>query len=101
MVTFAWHIVDLERQVADGYVYMIHYRVDGSEAGFSASFTGKIFLARPSEKLVPYKNLTKALVLGWLRTAIGPEAIEAIERDIKTTLHDKQFPRIAHGLPWK
>jgi hypothetical protein len=101
VTTFTWHIVDLERQVADGYVHAVSYRVDGTEAGFSASFTGKVFLERPSENFVPYKNLTKAMVLGWLRKSIGPEAIEAIERDIKTTLHDKQFPRIAHGLPWK
>lgn len=100
MATITWSIVDLEREVADGYVHIVNYRVDGTEAGFFASFTSKTFLVRPNENFVPFEDLTEAMVLDWIFTAIGAEAVEAIERGIEAELQDQQFPRVAHGLPW-
>ena len=100
MATITWSIVDLEREVADGYVHLVNYRVDGTEAGFFAAFTSKTFLVRPNENFVPYEDLTEAIVLGWIHTEIGPEAVEAIERGIEAELHEQQFPTVAHGLPW-
>ena len=101
MATITWSIVDLEREVADGHIHIVNYRVDGTEAGFFASFTSKAFLVRPNENFVPYEDLTEAIVLGWIHAEIGAEAIEAIERGIEAELQEQQFPRVAHGLPWR
>jgi hypothetical protein len=99
MTTIHWSIVDMERHTIDGYVHQVAYRVDGSENGFFSSFTSKAFLARPVEELVPFENLTEALVLSWIQNSIGADAIAAIERGIEAELQDQQFPRVAHGLP--
>ena len=100
MATITWSIVDMERHTVDGYVHQVAYRVDGSEDGYFACFTSKAFLTRPVDELVPFEDLTEALVLSWIQDLIGTEAVAAIERGIEAELQDQISPRVAHGLPW-
>jgi hypothetical protein len=100
MAIIKWSIVDLERHTVDGYVHQVAYRVDGSEDGYFACFTDKAFLTRPVDELVPFEDLTEALVLSWIQDLIGADAVPAIERGIEAELQDQISPRVAHGLPW-
>ena len=90
----------MEREVSDGYVHIVNYRVDGTDGEFFASFTSKTFLVRPTTDLIPFEDLTEPVVLGWINDAIGAEAVTAIEDGILAELQDQRYPRVAYGLPW-
>ena len=73
-ITKTWEVNTLERELADGYVKKVIYRVkgmDGSEENLRA--TGEVELEKP-ETLIPYKDLTEAKVLD-----VEPEIIETEE----------------------
>lgn len=40
--TFTWHIANLERETADGYVYTAHYTVDAKDDAYSAGAYGSV-----------------------------------------------------------
>ena len=72
-ITKTWEINTLERELADGYVKKVIYRVigiDGSEE--KARATGEVELEKP-ETLVPYKDLTESTVLGWVKAKLNTE----------------------------
>lgn len=90
----------MEREVADGYVHRVSYRVDGTDGEFFASFTSQTFLVRPSTDLIPFEQLTESLVLEWISEVLGVEGVAAIESGILAELQDQRNPRVAEGLPW-
>ena len=65
-ITKKWEVNTLERNLGDGYVSKVIYRVkgmDGEEEKLRE--TGEVKLERP-ETLIPYKDLTESTVLGWV-----------------------------------
>ena len=39
-MTTTWTIAQLDRELADGYVYTVHYRVDATDGTYSAGAYG-------------------------------------------------------------
>ena len=85
-ITKKWEINTLERELADGYVKKVIYRVkglDGSEE--KARATGEVNLAKP-DTLIPYKDLTESTVLGWVKAKLDADeagTVTAIEKDLE------------------
>ena len=108
-ITKTWEVNTLERELADGYVKKVIYRVkgiDGSEE--KARATGEVELAKP-DTLVPYKDLTESTVLGWVKAKLNTEVDEdgkAVDRValIEKSLEDEialiNTPVTATGKPW-
>ncbi len=108
-ITKTWEVNTLERELADGYVKKVIYRVkgiDGSEE--KARATGSVELAKP-DTLVPYKDLTESTVLGWVKAKLNTEVDEdgkAVDRValIEKSLEDQialiNTPVEATGKPW-
>ena len=99
-ITKAWEINTLERELADGYVKKVIYRVkgiDGSEE--KARATGEVKLAKP-DTLVPYKDLTEAQVIGWVKTKLGTDEVTAIEKSLEDEIALINTPVEATGKPW-
>ena len=108
-ITKTWEVNTLERELADGYVKKVIYRVkgiDGSEE--KARATGEVNLEKP-ETLVPYKDLTESTVLGWVKAKLNTEVDEdgkAVDRValIEKSLEDQialiNTPVEATGKPW-
>ena len=99
-ITKTWEVNTLERELADGYVKKIIYRVkgmDGSEE--KARFTGEVELAKP-DTLVPYKDLTESTVLGWIKTKLGTENVASIEKSLEDEITLINTPVEATGIPW-
>lgn len=108
-ITKTWEINTLERELADGYVNKVIYRVkgiDGSEE--KARATGQVELAKP-DTLVPYKDLTESTVLGWVKAKLNTEVDEdgkAVDRValIEKSLEDQiaviNTPVTETGKPW-
>ena len=99
-ITKTWEINTLERELADGYVKKVIYRVkgmDGSEE--KARFTGEVDLEKP-ETLIPYKDLTESTVLGWVKTKLGTDEVAAIEKSLEDQIALINTPVTETGKPW-
>ena len=97
--TFSWNIANLERETSDGYVFTAHYTIDANDGTYSAGAYGSIGLERP-ETLIPYSDLTKELVVGWVKDKLGTEQVESIEAALQAQLDEQHAPSKAAGVPW-
>ena len=96
MTTFTWKITQLERELADGYVFTAHYSVD---AGSGIQSYGSVRFERPQEQMIPYEELTEEIVINWVKDFSGPE-VAAIEAAMQDRIDETLTPTIAEGLPW-
>ncbi len=108
-ITKTWEINTLERELADGYVKKVIYRVkgiDGSEE--KARATGEVELEKP-ETLVPYKDLTESTVIGWVKAKLNTEVdldgkavdrVALIEKALEDEIALLNTPVTATGKPW-
>jgi hypothetical protein len=97
MTTFSWNIVNLERDTDDGFVFTAHYTINAEDGTYTASAYGSLGLERP-ETLVPFAQLTEAIVIGWVKNKLSVEEIEAA---LQAQLDKKHTPTKAAGVPWQ
>jgi hypothetical protein len=101
--TKTWQVNTLERDVTDGHVNKVIYRVkgiDGSEE--KTRETGEVNFVKPSSlpsDFIAYDKLTEATVLGWVKTALGDE-VAKIEAKIEADITLINTPVTATGKPW-
>jgi hypothetical protein len=98
-LTIIWNIANLERETADGYVYTAHYTVDAHDGTYSSGAYGSVGFERP-EELIPYADLTKEEVVGWVQTALGEERVEQINAALAAQIEEQRSPTKAAGVPW-
>ena len=99
-ITKTWEVNTLERELADGYVKKVIYRVkgiDGSEE--KARATGEVELAKP-DTLIPYKDLTESTVLGWVKEKLGTDEVARVEKWLEDEIALVKAPVTAKGKPW-
>ena len=98
--TTTWDISQLERKTADGYVFTAHYTVSSTDGTYNAGAYGSVGFERP-ETLVPYADLTKEVVIGWVKEAIGgADKVAEIEAALQKQLDEQKAPSKASGTPW-
>jgi hypothetical protein len=95
-----WNVANLERETADGYVFTVHYTVDANDGTYSASAYGSIGLARPEGDMVPFAELTKEIVIGWVKDALTAEKVSEIEAALEAQITEQHAPTRAAGVPW-
>ena len=101
-MTTTWTIAQLERELADGYVYSVHYKVDATDGTYSAGAYGSIALEKP-ETLVPYKALTSDVVVGWVKAQLiaeNSDAVTKIESALAANIAEQKTPTVGSGIPW-
>jgi hypothetical protein len=96
---FSWTIGNLERETVDGFVFNAHYTVSAKSAAYSAGAYGSIGFERPNS-LIPYSDLTEAIVVQWVKDALTEEKVEQIEEALQNQLDEQTAPTKAAGLPW-
>ena len=99
-ITKTWEINTLERELADGYVKKVIYRVkgiDGKEE--KARATGEVELEKP-KTLIPYNKLTEETVLGWVKTKLGTDEVARVEKYLEDEVKLLNTPVTATGKPW-
>ena len=96
---FTWHIANLERETADGFVFTAHYTVDAKDDTYSAGAYGSIGFERP-ENLIPFADLTESEVVGWVKEALGAEKVANVESALQGQLNEQRNPTKAAGVPW-
>jgi hypothetical protein len=100
--TYTWHIANLERKTADGFVFTAHYTVDATDGRYPADGAyGSIGFKRP-DNLIPFADLTEGLVISWVKEALGgPDKVAEIEAALQAQLDEQHQPTKAIGVPWQ
>ena len=107
-VTKTWSVDTLERELADGYVKNVIYRVEGIDGTYTFRATGKVNLPKP-DTLVPYADLTEEIVLGWIKAKLNEnkdedgntiDQVANIEAAVENGVNIKKTPTYGTGVPW-
>ena len=101
-ISYTWTIHELERNVADGVVYNVSFSVKATDGIYSASQYGSVTLEAPAEgdEVVPYADLTPAVVTGWVQAVIGAENVAGLQAVLEEAVAEQSAPTKAAGLPW-
>ena len=102
MATKTWQVNTLQRELADGYVNKVIYRVKGEDGTYKFRATGEVNLPKP-EKLVPYADLTESQVLGWVKAKLDADnagTVKAIEDAVENGVNEQKTPSTGVGTPW-
>ena len=106
MATKTWQVNTLQRELADGYVNKVIYRVNGEDGDYSFRATGEVDLPKP-KTLVPYKDLTESTVIGWVKARIDELAkdsngvtVAKIEAAVENGVNEQKTPTTGVGKPW-
>ena len=103
-ITKTWEINTLERDLSDGYVTKVIYRVIGlSDSEEKARRTGQIEFTKPESlpsDFIAYDSLNSSTVLGWVTTALGSDQVTAIETGLEAEVTEAITPTTAAGVPW-
>ena len=97
-ITKTWEVNTLQRELSDGYVIKVIYRVNGTDGTYQTRLTGEVDLEKP-ETLIPYKDLTAETVIGWVKAKLGSE-VATIEKAIDENITLQKTPTHGVGTPW-
>jgi len=89
-------VSQLERTTADDVVTTVHWNASVVDGDYSASAYGSQSFTRDSDSptLVPFADLTEAVVVGWLTLDSGLEA------NLLAQIAEQKAPTAASGVPW-
>tara|TARA_R100000234_G_C4962137_1_gene162244 strand:+ start:352 stop:663 length:312 start_codon:yes stop_codon:yes gene_type:complete len=101
-VTKTWQVNTLERELADGYVNKVIFRVNGADGTYNFRATGEVDLPKP-DTLVPYADLTEEVVLGWVKAKLDANnagTVDNIEAAVENGVNIQKTPTHGTGVPW-
>ena len=117
-ITKTWEINTCERDVSDGYITKVIYRIKATEDGVEIDgtrVTGEVSFTKPSSlpsDFIPYDTSAKtpnaATVLGWLKAKLNADAaaeengfsVAEIEATMDSAIALIKTPVTAVGVPW-
>ena len=101
-ITKTWEVNTLQRELADGYVNKVIYRVKGTDGTYETRATGEVDLEKP-DTLVPYKDLTQDTVISWVKAKLEAQesgTVAKIEAAIDANINLQKTPTHGTGTPW-
>ena len=105
-ITKTWEINTLERDVSDGYVTKVIYRIIGlSDSVEKSRLTGEVTFTKPDSlpsDFVAFASLDASTVLGWVKAAINASStnVAAMETTLEAQVNEVLTPTKAAGVPW-
>ena len=105
-ITKTWEINTLERDVSDGFVTKVIYRVKGlSDSVEKSRLTGEVTFTKPDSlpsDFVAFASLDASTVLGWVKAAINASDtnVAAMETTLEAQVNEVLTPTTASGVPW-
>jgi hypothetical protein len=97
-MTITWNIEQMDRQTSDGLVTTVHWRANANEESYTATSYGSVGLSA-GETLIPFADLTKEVVMGWVKDKLGEEQVTQIEEGLAAQIESQKAPVSASGLP--
>jgi hypothetical protein len=106
MITYTWKVTDMLANTQGGnpdFVVQTRWSKTGtdSDTGLSGTFSGATpFKYDPSSAVIPYDQLTEAIVLGWIQDTINanPGYAAHIDAQIAKQLNPNKAEEVP--LPW-
>ena len=102
-VTTSWEINTMERDVSDGYVTKIIYRITGlSDSVEKARRTGEVNFIKPESLpsgFIDFASLESATVMSWVKASIGSTRVGELETQLKAEVNEILTPTTAMGVP--
>ena len=97
MITYNWNCktVDVypESEGQTNVVYSVHWTLAGEENDYFATYIGfQQIEINPNETFIPFENLTNEIVTGWVKNAMGPEKVTAVENAVALTISEQKNP---------
>lgn len=92
-----WKIKSLERLIETGAVTCVHFYVYLEDNGEPYKETSVQKLDLTGEVTTPYADLTETQVIGWVKDALGDEAVTAAESEMADFI---PVTGKAEGIPW-
>ena len=100
-ITYTWGVAQLERQLANGIVYTVHYTISADDGTYASSAYGSLGLEAPDkDDAIPYAQLTPEIVTGWVQDKLGDEKVVEIEDALAKQIAQQRTPTTGTGLPW-
>ena len=103
-ITKTWQVNTMERDISDGHVNKVIYRVIGKDDDTEKDrATGEVTFTKPESlpsDFVAYDKLDEATVLGWVKDAIGTDDVAAIEKTLEDNIALINTPVTATGKPF-
>jgi hypothetical protein len=94
---FTWNVVQTDYNTIDKFITTVHYTVNAVDGDYTASTYGTVGYTQGEGSYVPYADLTKEQVIGWVKDSLGQETVEtALAAQIEAQKHPVQET----GLPW-
>jgi hypothetical protein len=95
-----WSIRSLESRTADGFVCCAHYDCAFEGEVIYGSVGFPIVEDVSKVQLVPYEELSEALLIEWVKEALGETEAKAIEDELYSRAAEKVAPVMTTGVPW-
>ena len=96
-MNFNWQVVQMDRLTSDGFVVTVHYTVNAVDGDYTASTYGTVGYTQGEGSYVPFSNLTKEQVIGWVKDSIGQSTVE---ESLAAQITAQKNPVQLSGLPW-
>ena len=94
---FTWNVVQMDRLTSDGFVVTVHYTVNAVDGDYTASTYGTVGYTQGEGSYVPYADLTKEEVIGWVQDSLGKDTVE---ESLTAQIEAQKNPVQETGLPW-
>lgn len=97
-INYTWNVANLERQLSDGKVQVVHYTISADDGTYQSSAYGS--LGFDGDVVTPYMDLTSEIVIGWVKDQFGAERVEEIEQALADQIGQQRTPQTGSGVPW-
>jgi hypothetical protein len=89
-------IVNLDRNTDGDIVTNVHWTVSKTDGEAVASVYSSQAV-EAGDTLVPYAQLTEAIVIDWVKAKLDLVSVEAA---LDAQIAEQKAPKVASGLPW-
>lgn len=104
-ITYTWKVTGVKTRHQDGvpgFVFQTYWTKTGvDENGNEGTFTGATpFVHDEGTELIPFEQLTEAIVLGWIQEKVVGDYENHVNEQINKQIAAKANPVEEPSLPW-
>jgi len=92
-----WNVVNTEYKTDNKFIVTVHYTVNAVDGEYTASTYGTVGYTQEDKSYIPFADLTKETVIGWVKDSLGQDTVEA---GLAAQIEAQKNPVQKSGLPW-
>ena len=92
-----WNVVNTEYKTDNKFIVTVHYTVNAVDGDYTANTYGTVGYSQEDKSYIPYADLTKETVIGWVKDSLGQETVEEA---LAAQIEAQKNPVQKSGLPW-